>query len=275
MPVYPCPDCGTKLKPANPVPPGKKIRCPECGNVFAPAAAGAEAARAAKPERPAAKPGTPFEEPGDGYAVIREETVRSAEEAFSPLKERFKRSARGPALVEVVKPSTWLLASGILTCVFAIVGALWAIWPMIFKVEMVQQDDKSKPAIFRDASDKRRFKELTEDEWRERWMFLGGFVFQFAWGALVCGGASKMHTLETYPLAVVGSVMALAGPGAPAGVYLLTDALKTDDAYWAFVGVLLLALPGVPISFWCLSTLRKPAVRAGFAEEKPEDFHQG
>ena len=73
----------------------------------------------------------------------------------------------------------------------------------------------------------------------------------------------------------VGSVMALAGPGAPAGVYLLTDALKTDDAYWAFVGVLLLALPGVPISFWCLSTLRKPAVRAGFAEEKPEDFHQG
>jgi rubredoxin len=38
MPVYTCPECETKLKRAEPLPSGKKLRCPECGNVFAPAA---------------------------------------------------------------------------------------------------------------------------------------------------------------------------------------------------------------------------------------------
>ena len=49
------------------------------------------------------------------------------------------------------------------------------------------------------------------------------------------------------------------------------DPLTDTRDYWAFVSVLLIALPGVPMSLWCLATLRRPDVRAGFAEEKPED----
>jgi len=276
MPVYPCPECGAQLRPANPVPPGKKLRCPKCATVFAPATAAAGAAQPARPApEPAPRPAAEDEE-GGTYSLAHEDAEAEKTEAaalneavFSPIKDRFKRSARGPALIQVVRPSDWLLRTGVSICVAAILGAGWAVWPMIFKVELVQPEDKM--ARFRPQQEGRRFKELTEDEWRERWLFLGGFVFQFAWGAVVCVGASKMHTLESYPLAVIGSVMAMAGPGVPAGIYMLQDALKTDDTYWAFVSILLLTLPGVPMSLWCLSTLRREDVRAGFAEEKPED----
>src|SRR5262249_35210550 len=29
-----CPECGATLKPAKPLTPGKKVRCPKCANVF-------------------------------------------------------------------------------------------------------------------------------------------------------------------------------------------------------------------------------------------------
>lgn len=274
MPVYPCPDCGTKLKPAKPVPAGKKIRCPECGNVFAPTAAAATPAKPAAATAPA-KPADDDEV--ESYGVVHDEEDAAAEErrrqVFDPIKDRFKRSKRGPALIHVVRPSDWLLRVGIATCIAAIAGALWSIWPMVFKIEMVNKpDEKGKFVKYseKDASG-RRFKELTPEEVRERWLFLGGFVFQFAWGAAVCGGASKMHTLDSYPLAMIGSVMGLAGPGVPLGIFLLQDALKDSDPSMMACSVLLMTVPGVPVSLWCLKTLRNKEVIEGFAEEKPED----
>jgi hypothetical protein len=270
MPIYPCPDCGTKLKPANPVPPGKKLRCPECGNVFAPAAAAA--ARPAPP--PAAAPAGDDDEAGS-YGLVRDDegaktTANINETVFSPIKDRFARSARGPALILVVRPSDWLLRTGVAICIAAVVGALWAIWPLIFKVEIVQPEDKMSK--FRAPTNQgRRFKELTDEEWKERWLFLGGFVFQFAWGAVVCTGAAKMHSLESYPLAMIGSAMGMVGPGVPAGIALLNDAINSNEPYYIFLAGLLIVLPGVPIALWCLATLRKKEVIAGFQEEKPED----
>src|SRR5262245_30962632 len=137
MPVYTCPDCSTKLKRSEPLPAGKKLRCPECGNVFAPAAKAA-APKAAKPAAAPAPRAAAEEEQDTASAQARHEI------AFSPIKERFKRSARGPALVLVVKPSDWLLRTGVGICVAAIAGALWAVWPMIFKIEDVQPPDKNK-----------------------------------------------------------------------------------------------------------------------------------
>src|SRR5262245_19604312 len=119
MPVYTCPDCATKLKRSEPLPAGKKLRCPECGNVFAPAAGPAPAKKAAAPAP------KPADEAVDSYSIVKEEeAVADAKErheaAFAPIKDRFKRSARGPALVQVVKPSNILLATGVLICAFAV-----------------------------------------------------------------------------------------------------------------------------------------------------------
>jgi hypothetical protein len=264
MPVYACPECGAQLRPANPVPAGKKLRCPKCQTVFAPA--GKAAVKAAPVVQPVADE--------EQYGLAREEggttTHETARNAFDPIKDRFKLSARGPALILVVKPSTVLLATGCLICAMAIAGALFAVWPMIFKIEVVQPPDKM--AKFKaPVANERRFEEMKDEEWTERWWLLAGSVFQFVWGAVVCVGASKMHTLENYPLAMIGSVMAFVGPFVPLGIWLMNYALTNEDNMWILPAVLMLG-GSVPICFWCVATLRNKKVLAGFQEEKPDEF---
>ncbi|HEY1378444.1 MAG TPA: hypothetical protein VGF55_16720 [Gemmataceae bacterium] len=269
MPVYPCPECGAQLRPAQPVPAGKKLRCPKCETVFAPT--GKAAAKAAKPA--AAAVPAPEEEVeryglGQDTAPADEAAVRAA---FDPIKDRFKRSDRGPALVLVVKPSTWLLRVGVTTCLAAIAGVLFAIWPMIFKVEDVQPPDKMARFRVGPENNTRRFKEMTPEDWRDHWLIFAASVFQFAWGAVICAGASKMHELEAYPLAMIASVMSLVGPFVPSGIALLRNALAENDTWLVLPSVLAIGA-SIPFSFWCISTLRNKKVIAGFAEEKPEDF---
>jgi hypothetical protein len=264
MPVYICPECGAQLRPANAVPAGKKLRCPKCETVFAPAG------KVPTTAPPVVEAVAEVER----YGLVRDEnsetTTEAARAAFDPIKNRFKLSARGPALILVVKPSTWLLLIGSATCIMAMIGAMWAIWPMIFKVEDVQPPDKM--AKFRGPqTTERRFKELNADEYRDRWLFLGGFVFQFLWGAVICAGASKMHTLDWYPLAMIASVMAFVGPFVPLGIALLRYALAENETYLILPAVLALGV-SIPLSFWCVATLRNKKVIAGFQEEKPEEF---
>src|SRR5207245_10769449 len=167
MPVYPCPECGAQLRPANPVAAGKKLRCPKCDTVFAvPAAADKKEKKKAAQPAPATAPARDDDDAGS-YGLVREEDKRTSEEvlkaAFDPIKDRFKRSARGPALIRVVRPSTWLLGTGILSCIMALVGAFWSIFPMIFKVEDVQPPDPA--AKWRaPANDGREVQELSSDE---------------------------------------------------------------------------------------------------------------
>src|SRR5207247_2087248 len=139
MPVYPCPECGAQLRPANPVPPGKKLRCPKCETVFAPAGK----ARAATPKAPPVVQAAPQD--AESYTVVakEEETNEDATRAaFDPIKNRFKLSARGPALILTVRPATLLLLDGVLICLLALAGVMVSIWPMIFKVENLKEPDK-------------------------------------------------------------------------------------------------------------------------------------
>jgi hypothetical protein len=277
MPVYTCPDCSTKLKRAEPLPAGKKLRCPECGAVFAPVrAAGSPSAKpAGKSTGKSAAPAKPKPEEKEVFGFAPGETDpdhdNAREDVFAPIKDRFERSARGPALIQVVRPSDWLLRTGSLICIAALLGVLWAIWPLVFKVEVVQPPEK-KMGYVGYGDQQRRFKELTDEEFRMRFVYLGIFVGQFLWGAMVCVGASKMHTLESYPLAMIGSIMAAVGPGVPAGILILIDSIKGDDAYMTFIAILLLTIPGLPMALWCLATLRRKDVIAGFQEERPEEY---
>jgi hypothetical protein len=267
MPVYPCPECGAQLRPANPVPAGKKLRCPKCETVFAPAGKAKAPVKAAPATAQAAAP----EE--EGYGLVATDAVTGeelAKSAFDPIKDRFKRSARGPALILVVKPSTWLLRSGVMTCIMALAGVMFSIWPMIFKIEDTKPPDKM--AKFRGPeTTERHFKEMTTDEWNERWWMLGGSIFQFAWGAVICAGASKMHDLEGYPLAMIASVMTFVGPFVPIGIVTLQYALAENETYLVLPSVVALGA-SAPFSFWCVATLRNKKVLAGFQEEKPDEF---
>jgi hypothetical protein len=265
MPVYSCPECGAQLRSANPVPAGKKLRCPKCETVFAPA--GKVKAQAAAPPSVQAVSA----ESEDHYGVVKDEVNHEANalRAFDPIKDRFKISARGPALALIVKPSTWLLRVGVTTCLMALVGVMFAIWPMIFKVEDVAPPDKNARFKGPDATG-RKFKELTPEQYREQWMMLAVSIFQFGWGSVICAGASKMHELKAYPLAMITSIMSLASPGLLLGIFLLMSALADNDTFLVLPAVLLIGL-SVPLSIWCIATLRNPKVLAGFAEEEPDD----
>ena len=56
----------------------------------------------------------------------------------------------------------------------------------------------------------------------------------------------------------------------PAGIALFQIYQKEGDATYLLPAILLVFLPGVPVSLLCVKTLRDKAVIAGFAEEKPE-----
>ena len=114
--TYTCPECGTVLRPKAPLPAGKKVKCPECGAIFAPAAAAAGAAVAGKPGRPAAKPAPAKKKDDDEWGdtkpyVITEDTGPKPEKiTFDQIRDRFPKSARGPAQKEVVRPANTMLA---------------------------------------------------------------------------------------------------------------------------------------------------------------------
>src|SRR5262245_39178622 len=275
MPVYTCPECQTKLKRAEPLPAGKKLRCPECGNVFAPpVSAAAKQKPVEKKPGPAATEADNDEKKIFGFKETDFDPDADAarEDVFRPIQDRFERSLRGPALIQVVRPSDWLLRTGASICLSAIIGLLWAVWPLIFKVEDVQPPEKNKGFQSYAKQGERRFKELSDEEFKMRFVYLGCMAGFFLWGGVVCLGASRMHTLESYPLAIVGSIMALLGPGVPWGVFLLMDAIPENDWYNVFLGILLVTLPGVPMCMWCLATLRRKDVIDGFREEKPEEY---
>jgi hypothetical protein len=267
MPVYPCPECGAQLRPANPVPPGKKLRCPKCETVFAPAGRSKAGAAAKAPPAVAAAPAA---EP-DKYGLVDQDHNQdeAARRAFEPIQNRFKLSARGPALGLVVKPSTWLLRVGVTTCIMALVGVMFAIWPMIFKLEQMEQ--ATKGVRYGPQNQERKFQELTPEQYQERWIMLGAMVFQFAWGSVVAAGASKMHELKAYGLAMTASFMSLVGPFVPLGIVMIQYAVENEETYVIMPGVLSLA-GSVPFSIWCIATLRNKKVLAGFAEEEPEQF---
>jgi hypothetical protein len=266
MPVYPCPECGAQLRPQNPVPAGKKLRCPKCETVFAPA--GKTKAAAKTDAAPASAPPSAEEQYGlvENQETHNEEAARTA---FDPIKNRFKLSARGPALILVVKPSTWLLRVGVFTCIAAIATGLYGAWPLIFKVEDVQPAKKG--VVYGKQTNERRFIELNEEQYTEQLWIIAAGVFQFGWGAAICAGASKMHVLEAYPLAMIASVMSIAGPFLPVGIALLKNALTENDTMMVLPSVVAI-LCSLPFSFWCIATLRNKKVLAGFQEEKPEDY---
>src|SRR5579859_3280717 len=114
MPQYSCPKCKAMLKRDQPLPPGKKLRCPKCSNIFAPPTAAETTAKAEEDDR---NPYTVMEDKGEDEAM-KAEKERAAK---GLIKDRYKKSKRGPALKEVVRPSNFLLASGVLNCTFAII----------------------------------------------------------------------------------------------------------------------------------------------------------
>ena len=222
---YTCPndDCRATLKSPARVPAGKKIKCPKCGQGFIPEAADApeekpaaagtfklvdEPAKKPAAKGPAKKKDEPpagtaapkgrFDEEEEdaesvkrGYGVVQE-TAEEAEEAernkpsLTELQDKFKKSARGPAIAMLVGPANAMTGVGLLTVIAGLVMFVVGIWPLVFN-DATPGDEELEDAIIN--------------------MILGLTVF--GWGSLVCVGASQMQDLTSYTWAMVGAVLSI------------------------------------------------------------------
>jgi hypothetical protein len=126
-----------------------------------------------------------------GYSVLYE-TEAEKEEAdknkpnFLEVQDKFKRSARGPAMSLLVMPSNLLIGEGLLTVIAAIYIFIAGMWPLVF--------NDAPPG---------------EEELEEALMQMVLGVVVFFWGAMVCFGASQMQELTSYPWSMVGAIMGI------------------------------------------------------------------
>jgi Zn-finger nucleic acid-binding protein len=195
---YICPDCKTKLKSKKEAEPGQEFQCPACETVFVPRAevmkfadddggkkkkpkAKANAAAPAPASPPPAK-SNPFEDEDDTpYAVAKEseeeqQLAAKNKPTFGSIRDRFKRSARGPAAALMVLPSNLLLGQGALTALAGLGMIVNGAWPLIFTDVSPSDEEVSENAFY---------------------ICLG--ILSMVWGGLVCFGASHMSTLDSSP----------------------------------------------------------------------------
>ena len=262
---YPCPECGAVLKPKQAVPPGKKMRCPKCEAVFVPVAVAAAAPAKGKSKATAGKtkeaitatpkaaaPAPPVDEDNDrgSYTVATDEDdqpgkkkKRPAGVEYGSLRDKFAKSARGPALAKTTIPANWVMFSGILACVGYIVLFCVGFWPLVFTKEWPTAGVVVLCIVVMAVA-----------------------VFGFVWWGLVIQGMFKMATLESYTWSWVGSVMAMLGnlPGA----VMVVIFCKGD--YISIVISALTVLSYLIPPGRCMVVLSDPDVKAGFLEERPE-----
>jgi len=220
MPSYTCPDCNAKVKTAAEAKPGQELTCPECEAKFTPraqtiafkddpparpkATAKASVKATAKPAAPASSPAPEQPQPRKmadedddgpktyGLAEESEEEKRLAEKnkpTFGAVRDKFAKSARGPAAALLVTPVNLLLFQGGLLCLFGLFYAFFwqGLWGIIFTGGTPPSDE-----------------EFTE---YLGWVFIG--IICTLWGAITCFGAVQAITLGSYPWAVVAGFFGL------------------------------------------------------------------
>lgn len=281
------------MKRPEAVPSGKKLKCPKCSFVFLPQAMPEPAGSApppvpAKPavetiglaaeppklpSKPAPKPivyededgpiglaqdtdndvrikaaaldkmnkADEEEEDGKGqYGVTTDKSEGPDEVNFGSLRDKFAKSKIGPAMYLTVTCSNWLLRLGIFSCLCAIAKGFYDVFPLIFC-----EASPIRPFI------------------RPQITLLLYDSIVFGLGAVMCAGASRLHDLHSFPMALIGSIMA---------IVIYTPLCILAAGYFLMVfgpmGLMMAIAIGL-ISFvgvWCIIVMLKPDVRAGFQE---------
>jgi hypothetical protein len=306
-----CPKCRATLRPAKPVPEGKSIKCPKCEEIFkaGETAADAQARTATQAKKPAetsaAKAGD--DEEAATYSVLRDEEAERREQERERRKQRKKRKRardqdededeeeeeeeeeedlatellrnlkssdpRGPAQEIVVRPSNWLLRTGL-------VGFFgWAITFVVFMLPIAfpnieskeeenpfqapAQKDKKKE----DEKKKAEEKDLAKQIQRQAWsvvLFVFVLLLGLVQAALIAYGAVKLQGLESYKWGMTSCILTIFPLYmVPLWTFLwwLFDWF-VDDYPWGFACVVFAW--GPLVGGLCLKEVLRPEVKAGF-----------
>ena len=298
-----CPDCKSVLRPAKPVPDGKKVKCPKCGNFFTtpglldrePARKKPAAIKTAKEtnKKPSA-PKPPADEDEGIYSYIPED--KKAEEDKPDIEyapDMSIKDLRGPAQAAVVSPSNYMLILGGLGCLSNLFLICVSFWPMVFSDTPVNwqkelkdhyKDDKDAKNIIQRIEGIKEYKDLkdkdleivqaAEVEMRfNLFMAMGLFIFHFFYNAVAIIGAVKMQNLESRGWGIASSVMTIlpmssVGLGSLiGGVFYFTIGawvLEEMNAYYSCGIGVLPYLFALFVGIWSLRTLMSQEVIDGF-----------
>jgi hypothetical protein len=158
-----CPECRTALKPAKPVPAGKKVKCPECAFTFAaPGAVEPEVRmpkappRKAAPKKPAQGMPAPKkrkgdddeEEAGGTYAFLGEGPASGeVKQDIEYAPDMSIKDLRGPAQAAVVRPSNWLIIQGVAGFLGWLGFLVILLIPILFPLDADDGQRKQAPMI--------------------------------------------------------------------------------------------------------------------------------
>lgn len=160
-----CPDCKSVLRPTKPVPDGKQVKCPKCGNPFlAPGLVEDEEERPRKKKKPgkkatAAIKKAPATQPPPQKSVDDDDDEGGGIYSFAGANEKKEeeerpdieyapdmsiKDLRGPAQEAVVRPSNLMLLIGGVSCLCNIFLICYCFWPMVFSDSPLSEDEWKK-----------------------------------------------------------------------------------------------------------------------------------
>lgn len=254
-----CPDCKSVLRPAKPVPDGKKVKCPKCGTLFTtPGLVEEERPRKKESSKQKAKAGikkasspppppkpAAVEEDDDGgglYSYIPEE--EKAEEDKPQIEyapDLSIKDLRGPAQAAVVAPSNYLLLVNGVSSLSNIFLICVMFWPMVFTESPVDwqavlskhyKGDKSAVQRvegikeYKDIKDEdlKIVHEAEAEERVKRFSLMGAFIGLLIYNGFAIFGTVKLQNLESRRWGIAASVMTIL-PMAAGGISALVGGL--------------------------------------------------
>jgi hypothetical protein len=213
------------------------------------------------------------------YGVIHEsdhEVERASEEKqkIAVVADLAVKDPRGPAVAIIIRPSNSLMYSAIVNCITLLVILFYLLIPIMFPNLPDEEEKKKKEQeqakFTQEQKDQAKRKEILESS--SEGLTNASFVFLviglygagIAYSATIVVGAIKMQTLESYRWGMIATIMSFI-PFAVTVPPLLRWAVTESppDEFMAvpyginYAGVLLTGI-------WCLVTLRRKEVIAGF-----------
>jgi hypothetical protein len=309
-----CPKCRATLKPAKPVPEGKSIKCPKCEEIFKAGETAADTrtrtgVQAKKPAEASTAKAPEEDEEAATYAVMRDEEMEKREEERERRKQRKKRKRardedededeeedeeeeedlatellrnlkssdpRGPAQEIVVRPSNWLLRTGLVGFFGWVITFIVFIIPVVFpNIESKEEENPFQAPVAKDKDkdkDKKKAeeKDLAKQIQKQAWsvvLFVFVLLLGLTQAALIAYGAVKLQGLESYRWGMASCILTILPLYmVPLWTFLwwLFDWF-VDDYPWGFACVVFAW--GPLVGGLCLKEVLRPEVKAGF------DYH--
>lgn len=235
-----CPECESIIRPAKPIAPGKKVKCPRCEAVFVvpeeePEEVGQRAAKPAgaktsgkaakeekKEEKSAAKKSGDEDEIGTyGYVKDPDQEDPDKKPKIQYGPDTTVRDPRGPATTALAGPAGKLQLVGLFGALGWLLFIIMIIFPALFPIHdptAVAAQEKEKAAAPKEKSKTAvslynilgvDFNMVIDLKWYYFMLAMIPFLLMACYSAVVVGGGIQMQNLQSRRFGLVASVMAM------------------------------------------------------------------